>query len=256
MDQYGGASYQNDVATELAAQHDVFFYGPGHDSYDATESIDDILAKAQWIPDIVCVGHAWLADSPSKRITPHGEVQLRELPIPKVILLNKEYTRLKDKLAYIREQKFGLVLTHHHATDEYERATGSKTVFWAFAADGKKFFPRDLTRDIDLFFSGGLQNRSHPDAQNDLRVLVQGKLYFSIGELKLLRRRTFGDRNIFWNAFSGVKWITLLDRALGRYQRIPDDEYQMMFSRSKVCFCTLSPLDLVGPRYFEAMASE
>src|SRR5262245_1979927 len=164
MANYRGASYQHDVAIEMARQHDVFFYGPGFDCYAPSDRIGDVLAKTPWgHPDVICVGHAWLSDQPSDplEIVPH--VRLDGVKLPKVFILNKEYTRLADKLAYARQQKFQLLFTHHHAVADYKAATEVKAIYWPFAADGRKFFQRGLKRDVDLFFSGLLKNRHHDE---------------------------------------------------------------------------------------------
>jgi len=255
MSSYRAASYQSDVAVEFANQHDVYFYGPGYPDYSPSDSITDILAKAPWRPDFVCAGHAWLSDAPTGPIKRMPGVDLSTLKLPKLCILNKEYARLDDKLSVIADQKFDVVLTHHHDVQRYERATKTKTVFWPFAFDHRKFIIRDVPREIDLFFSGLLRNPTHSETQNDLRIRVQAKLYYAIGELRLLKKPKFARYELMWNAFSGNRWITRLDRTLGRYAHIPDAEYQLSFNRSKICFCALSPLDLVSPRYFEAMAS-
>jgi spore maturation protein CgeB len=254
---YKSASYQREVMDELSLQADVRFYGPGFPDFDSTDSLRSVLEKCGCDEgDCICVGHAWLNDSDSGPISNLMPLDLGPFQGRKIMILNKEYARLDDKLDYVRKQGFDLVFTHHHEVGKYCAATGTRFVFWPFACDGKRFKPGPALpdRDYDLFFSGILQNHAHKWSQSDLRAQIQAELYYSVGELKIARRWKYRNLKLFWNAFSANRYIGGLDRKLGRYRRLTDTDYPVVMANSRAVLCCLSPLELVSPRYFESMA--
>ena len=136
MAHYNGAQYQHDVMQELSRQAEVFFYGPGFRSYDAGDSLAQALRKAPFAdgPDAIVVGHAWLEDKPGAAVQKFPHIDVNATTLPRVGILNKEYTNLAAKLEYFRAIGAGAVFTHHHDAAEYERRTGVPFVFWPFAA--------------------------------------------------------------------------------------------------------------------------
>ena len=81
----------------------------------------------------------------------HHEInlQLEKITIPKIVILNKEYTNLDAKLDYIKRNRFDIGFAHHHDTDRYSKATGIEFTFWPFAFD-----PRQVRRGDVLLHRG------------------------------------------------------------------------------------------------------
>ena len=76
---------------------------------------------------------------------------MKNLNIPKILLLNKEYVNLNKKLQYIKDVKFDFVLSHHHDVEKYSNETNLKFVFWPFACHKERFLANN-EKNIDLFF--------------------------------------------------------------------------------------------------------
>ena len=70
------------------------------------------------------MGHSWLLDKSGVNIDPYPSLHLEDSPIKKYIILNKEYTGLKQKLEWIKNMKPTAALTVHHDTEEYSKITG------------------------------------------------------------------------------------------------------------------------------------
>ena len=262
MQFYGWVSYQQDVMDELARQAEVFFYGPGFEGYDEGDSIDGVLAKAPFQPDAILSGHAWLNDSASVEVDPHPQLRLSRTTIPKAVILNKEYLKLKEKLDYIRQNRFDLGFTHHHDINRYTKVSETKFTFWPFGCDLEKFQPIDNEKPIDLAFSGVLQNLNRNAEQTDIRARIMKRLFYTCSDTPLLKRKAYRDINIYWDSISrkvfGIPRHKIgrhLSAVLGKRARLDSVQYASLVRSSKMFINTLSPMGLVSPRFFESMAS-
>lgn len=256
MSRYAGAFYQQDVMDEIARQHNVFFYGPGFPQYDENHTLQAILKMPATKPDIIIVGHTWLSDTPgATQITLSPSVDLSGTKIPKIILLNKEYVNLDKKLAYIKEQKFNLVFTHHHDAERYRKATGTPTHFLPFAVNMRRFvYSPAIPKDIDLFFSGILQNPYAPEVHDDIRIRIQKLLFHSLGQAYIKKRAKASRLALYWHTQATQLPDRILNRAIHGQEKLSDEDYVRMLNRSRLCLNSLSPMNLVGTRYFESMA--
>ena len=86
-------------------------------------------------------------------------LNFKNLNIPKILIINKEYANLKRKLEYIKYSKFDFILSHHHEVEKYTEQTNLKFIFWPFACHKERFLADNKKKNIDLFFSGVLQNQ-------------------------------------------------------------------------------------------------
>ena len=134
MTGYRSASYQQDVMDELAHQAQVHFYGPGFSEYDVNDSINDVLDKVPFEPDFIILGHAWLNDKDGAEVDPHPKLQLAKTAIPKIAILNKEYTNLSAKLNYFKKNQFDMGFTHHLPT-----LTATQKKWRAIREDERRF---------------------------------------------------------------------------------------------------------------------
>jgi hypothetical protein len=251
---YKSASYQQDVIQALQEQASLIMWGPGFPGFRADVPLSEVIARhAMSTADTLCIGHSWLSDSADGELESCGALDLDDFPGKKVFILNKEYVRLEEKLAFAKRWRFDLALSHHQDAESFADRTGVQFVFWPFAVDASSHTRGGLPKRSDLFFSGLLKNPSHPDAQSDLRVRTQRALYVTYGELRLFRRFRYRGFRLFWNAYSGDPRITRVLRVLGKYRRLGESDYVKQMALSRSVFCTLSPAKLISPRYFEAM---
>jgi spore maturation protein CgeB len=256
INNYSAAFYQKDVLNQLKSVHNVECYGMGFKGYDENEEIETVLENCKTRPELICIGHKWLRDDSSvDTVDPHPAFDFNETDVPVVMILNKEYANFHRKVKYIEENSIPLVFTHHHKANKWSEKYDSQFVFWPFAVNKDVFQDYNEPKMYDLSFSGRLRNPDPSVPQTDLRIRVQKELFFSVGEIKLARRPKYRKYNIFWRGRPTTKSKYYINKFFHRERRIPDDDYKKLYNRSKLTFNTLSPIDLVGTRYYEAAAS-
>ncbi len=253
MSRYDWASYQQDVMDALARRAPVRFYGPGFEGYSPDRTLSQLIGAMPERPSHVIVGHAWLSDNPAAPLDAHPRFGLEDSPSPVFMILNKEYRRLDEKLAWARRVGARAVFSHHHDAPLWSEEAGAPCVFWPFAADCERFFPHDGVRLHDLFFSGILQNA--PVGQSDLRVRIMRALFHCRGDLPLEKRDEVAHLRIFFNAAPRDPAEREKAERDGLYRRLSDEAYASEMRRSRVVVNTRSPAGLVSPRTFEAMLS-
>ncbi len=253
MSGYDSASYQRDVMEELARQADVFFYGPGFACFDEADRVEDVLAKAGGPVDWIVCGHSWLTDGAGLRLACGAGVDLGSASVPKAFILNKEYARLDEKLAWARSAGFDFGFTHHHDAEVFGGRCGFPFVFWPFAADHRRFVPGGA-KTVDLAFSGILQN-TNVEGQSDLRVRIMRELFECEGDLAVRLRERWSGLLVRWNGLPRSPEGRREAIARGLYARLDDAAYAELIRSTRVLINTRSPMGLVSPRVFEAMLS-
>ncbi len=256
LESYNEAFYQKDVITFLQKSHKVFLYGPGFSCFNKSDSLQSILIKCGFKPDLICIGHSWLNDDKNKPINRLPNLLLRNASIPKVMFLNKEYNRLKDKLDYINKNNINLIFTHHHNITFYKKKTLKEFVFWPFGVNQNNFKDYGKEKKWDLLFTGILRNPNPNVPQTNMRITIQKKLFLSLGQIKLIQKPRYWNYKIFWRALTTKPYINYLSDFIFRRKRLKSEDYYTVMNESRICICTLSPINLVGTRYFEAMASK
>ena len=150
------------------------------------------------------------------------------------VILNKEYTGLKNKLNWIKTIKPKRVFSVHHEVDVYEKQLQLPftRIMWSAREDVFK-----KTSDIykhDLFFSGVIRAEQTDNMRN--------KIYDKLNELKdyncLIRAAFFKNNNL-----------------VGKLYTFNLNQYANQINNSKIALTTTGPADLVGTRYFEIMAT-
>ncbi len=255
MGEYSAAHYQQDVVDEINRQHQVYFYGPGFDLYDPNDTTDDIIAKSSFnSPDLICVGHAWLIDAPNCDVDRHPKLNLGSCLIPKVMILNKEYTNFEQKLSYINDNKIALVFSHLANIENLVSNFYTRFISWPFAANHRNFHDYGFPKIFDLMFTGVLRNPTLPETQTDFRIRVQRKLFYSLGDLRLLKKYRYKKLNLYWQGRPASKFANKLNDHFSVSERHSVTEYAKLLSKSRICLNSLSPMNLISPRYFESMA--
>lgn len=249
--------YQKDLMEALSEKVNVDFYGPGFEGFDEQKSLVKAIDFDKQAYDCIVVGHAWLKDGEGKEIDPFPSLRLDETPVKKIVILNKEYTNLKGKLEWIRRMGFAHGFSHHHDVEEYQSATNVQFTFIPFAVNEDRFIAkRWIDKKYDLSFSGILQNRSENSGQSDTRVNVMKELFYCLGDLPLMKKKRHANLRIFWNSIPRSMIQEKIARRVGLHRFMDDHDYAKMQAMSKAYLNTLSPYNLVSPRFFENMASK
>ena len=236
--EYTSAYYQHEFTTTLAGVHDVFRYGPRLQGYDERHSITDVLGTCPFEPDLICFAAGWeLEDESVPEYDPHPAIAVRDLAIPSVMVLNKEYKKLGKKFEFIRRNRIRKVFTVHHHFSKWEREVGVPFVHFPFAVNPKTFGGAGTQRRFDLGFSGLLQRR-----YSNVRSSIRDRLFVS---WPIKRPRYWGTR-IFWS--DGARRLPFVNRRVS--------EYAKLLASAKMWLSTPSPAGLVGTRYYEIMASK
>ena len=255
MEEYRSASYQYEAMNELSKQAQVYFYGPGFEGYDLNDSIDEVLVKAPFEIDCIILGHGWLNDKDGGKVDPHPLLNLSNTNIPKIVILNKEYTNLDAKLTFIRENHFNIGFTHHHDIKKYIESTNIEFNFWPFAFDSEKFSSTTKEKNVDIGFSGVLQNLNKNADQSDIRVGIMNLFFHTLYDVPLAKKKSFKNIKIFWNSIPRNNSGRLLTQILGKYRFLDSKTYVEKLCKTKIFINTPSPMGLISPRFFESMAS-
>jgi hypothetical protein len=182
-----------------------------------------------------------------------GHLDVSRCDVPKAAILNKEYSNLDAKLAWLRRAGIGVAFTHHHDAAAFQERSGVPCVFWPFAADHRLFYP-PASKEHDLGFSGILQNPT-PGFQSDLRVRVMNRLFECEGDLPVRAREWCAGWRLFFNALPRSEADQARARERGLCRRLDPARYAEAVRGCRAFLCTRSPADLISPRYFECMLS-
>ena len=132
----------------------------------------------------------------SKQIQNFCKFNLKEIKLPKIGILNKEYVNLDRKLEFFKKNSFDLCFTHNHMAEKYTKRTKIKFILWPFAVSPS--FSKNIKDKIyDIGFSGILKNTNH--AHSDLRYKVMNKMFYTFFGIPLLKKEII--KNI---KFSGM----------------------------------------------------
>ena len=131
---YKSASYQYEFMNALK-DISLNYY---HYSNNKELTIEALCKKANFVPEIIFYNHGWLLDNPSLKEIRYSKIKnhFSNKKIKHVIFLNKEYSRLEEKLKEINEYKFDLIFTHLHNLDIWNK-TSLKTIFLPLACSNK-----------------------------------------------------------------------------------------------------------------------
>ena len=276
MQKYTSASYQQDFINCLKKKVDVVFWGPGYENFDINLDLSSIKKKL-FISDNDCiiVGHSWLSDIPINNNSNYknyykwieqkliknsieycGEINFVEHKGPKLFFLNKEYVSLDEKLNFAKKNNFDYVLTSNINFKDYEKKINLKFIFFPHAITEDFIYKNKTEKKYDLFFSGLIQNQYFFN-QNKIkssRILIQKELFFTFFDIPILKKNF--KNKIFWNAYTGIGYRDFILKILRKYKRLPRIEYIKKLHESKVVINTLSPDNLIGPRFYETMISK
>ena len=252
---YKTASYQNEFMNALKDMSQNYF----HYSNPKEIEINDLFKLAKFIPDIIFYNHGWLLDDPSLREIRYSKIKNSYLnkKIKHILFLNKEYSRLNEKLKEIKRYKFDLIFTHLHNFDSGKNLSiPSRFLPLACSYENiSKYRKRKLKdRKYDLFFSGILQNWNFEKSQNDLRKRIQTELFYCFFDFPILKKYKYSDLNIYWKPFYKSRIKNLISNLL-HSKRLNQKDYFNTLTNSKCVLHTSSPIGIISTRIFEALGS-
>lgn len=251
MGNYASAFYQYDFYTALSQQCECILWGPGFKGFSSDINLSQLLDMFR--PTCIFFAHSYLPDAKGRPNSYNIYLsELSSLNIPKFAFLNKEYTMLEEKLSYFSQAKMSHIFSHHHNSELYASITKIPCTFIPFAADAGRF-PSSRQKDIDIFFSGLLKN---PLSDNNIRTRIQKKIFYTVGEFPLLKRVKFANKKVVWKNYFTSSLSKRLAKIFGTSERFNTQEYFNILTRSKSVINTFSPLNLIGTRYYETMASK
>ena len=195
--------------------------------------------------DVVVASFSWMNDeSPGKSIRKlpawrNGTGAFCGCTPPLVVLLNKEYTKLTMKLAWLREHCVIAALTAHHDHVKFSKETGVPFTRISFAAEphlfgGSRLANSNHSYTHDIGFSGVLRE----DQTGNMRSMIWDR---GFKRLRSLVRVWWGGRG---SVHHGVD-----------FKHLNQSEYAAAMRGSKLWLSTTGPADLVGQRFFEIMST-
>lgn len=157
---------------------------------------------------------------------------------PVYVILNKEYSKLTDKLNWIKNLNPTKAFTVCHDSHKFTKIVNIpfRRIMWS--ADERIFKQYTDTYTYDAFFSGVIRKEQDDDIRNRIYKLIKSS-------------KKLGIYNIHFNVklFNGKEFT---NKCWKDYDNV---EYAKTLESSKICFTSTGPYDLVGTRYFEIMAT-
>ena len=163
---------------------------------------------------------------------------------PLLVLLNKEYTTIPDKMKFLRAHCVAAAFSVHHEVARYEEESGVPFHRIWFGVDALRFSAGVLAApppappppyDFDLGFTGVIRG----DQTNNWRAKIWGHSWAKL--------RAHGLR-LYSGPQGGV-------RSGVAHAELNSSMYVAMMRASRMWLSTTGPVDLVGTRYFEVMAT-
>lgn len=162
--------------------------------------------------------------------------------VPLVVIINKEYSQMPRKLAWVREHCISVALSVHHDVDRFENATSVTFRRIWFGVDPERFAPPAAPLDAappeyeyDVGFTGTVRRDQTANWRD--RVFRSGWPALRKGGLRL---------------FSGEKGSVHHGVA---FRELNQSSYVRAMRASKVWLSTTGPAQLVGTRFFEVFAT-
>lgn len=196
------------------------------------KSVMDLKKNGLRDDDIIIFGYGWLGSELFYNIE-----GLQDLKNIKICFFHKPFNNLDEKVNFVINSGFSLLLSSTPQTLKFQKMTNIKTVLFPYACDSRIFgLNPNTSKKYDIGFSGALHNAIHYKniefAGTNLRFKAQQKIARYYGGKKTLN----GSDNI-WFRIGSTR------------------SYAKRIQKSKLWLSTTGPMHDVSPRYFEATAS-
>ena len=252
LDNYKSAEYQTDFLVNLKKYLDIIEYGPGYNTFNNDKTLEDLEQEFNKKFDIIFLGHAFLSDNLNFNI-PLIKFFKNTNATPKVMFLNKEYVNLKKKLKFIEDQKINLVFSHHHLSLYLSKFYNKKFIFLPFATTFDNL-QQTFNKKYDLSFIGILKNLNIDYKHTNIRENIRDTFFYSFKNINLFKKKEFKKYKFYWINHPRNKFEGLLSKIFFK-KWLTKAQYQNIISQSKVTFNTPSPYNIIGPRYYDSLAS-
>jgi glycosyltransferase involved in cell wall biosynthesis len=258
MAKYKSGYYYQDIADAWEERFTVFFYGPGYPNYSVNQDICQLIDKVRFqlgSLDLVVFGPGWDEDASTTSVAPPNRIgNLKDLKVPIIYYLNKEYKKLSKRLDYALEIGASLVCSVHPDVGNWCRPLGLKSLVVPFAHNPSRFRNLNLARNIDFMFTGGMHS-AHSDARYRAKSNIFDSRYLNKKTNRVLGplygshylRNECRPLDIYWAEFGSKN---IFGRTLIPYGK----RYARLLNSSKACLSTPSAIGIFGTRFFEAMA--
>ena len=156
----------------------------------------------------------------------------------------------------MQKNKFNHVLSANVNYKKYENLTNIKFSYFPYAVSENFLKKNENVKKYVFFFSGLIQNPYffNKNKEKSKRLIIQDKLFYTYLGLPLLKKNH--HFNIFWNIYTGINYKDYILKIIGRYRRMSLQEYIETLQKSRIVLNTLSPDNLIGPRFYESMATK
>jgi hypothetical protein len=267
---YKSAYYQNDLFETFQEKYTIHPYGPGFDSYDESDDIHEIVQKIPAEPDLLVVSNTWENQKQdADTFSPHPELNLDTIDIPKLMFLNKEYKSLQLKLDFIRENEIECVTTVlKDRCDEWEAETGATFMWEPFGVNLDRFKPDPpIPTTYDFAFTGSLHEQWLEERKRIKEHLFKSRYQDFRLWHNLVHTRRFEDRyddlSIYWGEWDNRQLrlknppVKKSIRFLRMKRRAPfGQEYVTLLNKCKSFLNTLPAVGIYNPRFWELMATK
>ena len=251
------ANYQHEVFKYLNRFSNLINVDQAY--LDRGYTLDNIIECLDVKPDVIFIGHSWLSDSAQNQyIDPYPTLKIHNCNLPKVVFLNKEYVNLERKLNWIKSINPVIVFTHSTRLRELSLLCDLNYIHIPFGYDEEILVSMQPTHNkqyhYKLFFSGVLSNNNDMDSLQDSRLRAMKSIFITMFDIPLFKKFRFRHMDIFWNSVPRSRELLLLALLMFKYKRLSTIQYYKHISLSQYIFCSLSPFELISPRFAEAFA--
>ena len=160
---------------------------------DDIKTCEEKIKKIYRDYDLILFGHNWIGDAKFPgAIYPVGYEFIKDLNIRKIAIINKEFSRFKDKVNYFKVMRCDTLITHHSSIGSKFKKENIendfKIIFIPFAVDPDVWLKDDFLnsyKKYDLFFSGVLLNPTwRPDDQK-IRIDIEDFLFYKLFNIRI-----------------------------------------------------------------------
>jgi len=249
---YEASDYQIDIIKSLSRKLNITEYGPNYSFFREKYKFNDIESLFQKKFDILILGHSWLPDFPTNNNFFFKDRIIKDIKIPKIMFLNKEYVNLKSKIKFGINNKFDIIFSHHHIAKYLNKIHKTKFEFLPFATNFNNI-KKLSKKNYDLSFVGILKNLNKLYNHTNTRETVRNLIYYNFRNISLLKKKEFKNYKIFWqshprNAFENILSKIFMAKRLNR------NDYREVLETSRLVLNTPSPYSIIGPRYYDSLA--
>ena len=82
------------------------------------------------------------------------------------------------------------------------------------------------------------------------------KLFFNAFDIPIKKKKLYKNISVFWNTIPRYKFSSIVQKILKGKIILSKKKYSEVLSSSRIFFASISPANLISPRYFECMGTK